>query len=157
MRYQLSATVTMCLLVFVSTRSSYSQSLVEIRPIVDSLQPGVVSMQLERSRHSFLIAPSLLLNLGDVDSAMVRTGTSSRGTPFCELDLRFKSALTDSVYHLTKTYLHKRIAILVDGRFLSAPMIMNPIPWPRLLAQVPSLSDAHKLASKINEELKQSK
>ncbi|RPH38271.1 hypothetical protein EHM92_00370 [bacterium] len=145
--------VSLSLILTLAASQLRSQSLVEVRLAADSVQPGFTKMALAHSSHSYFVAPASLLNLGDVDSASVWTGTSTKGQPDHAFVIHFKSSLTDSVRRLTKTNMHKRLAIIIDGVLVGTPRIINPLTSPKIPAPVPSLAEANKLASRVNRSL----
>jgi hypothetical protein len=133
----------------------HSQSMVEVKYAADSAQAGFTQMKLLHGSRSYYIAPSSLFNLQDVDSAGILTGKTTTGQADQALEIYFKTALTDSIRHLTTAALHKRLAIIVDGKLLGAPMVLNPLPSAKLSIPLPTVAETNKLASQINQAIKE--
>jgi hypothetical protein len=123
--------------------------LVEVRFIENSFHTGVIRMKDNRSnRMLYLSAP--IFSMKDVDSATVYSGYDSKHKPYCDVIIRLKRSLRDSMYRVTERRLHSRIALIVDEK-LRTPEIMNPFREPVVLA--PNLDElqAKDLARRINE------
>ena len=142
-------------LVTVSAGELRSQSMVELKHAADSSQAGFTRMPPLHGSYSYFVAPGSLFNLKDVDSASTWTGKSTDGQPDQALMIHFKTALADSMRHLTTANLHKRLAIVVDGKLLGAPLILAPLRSANLMVPVPTVAEANELASKINHALKE--
>ncbi len=126
--------------------------LVEVRFIETSFHPGVIRMKDNRSnRMLYLSAP--VFGLRDVDSAKVHSDYDSKGKLYCDVIIRLKKSLCDSMYRVTERRLHSRMAFIVDGK-LTTPEIMNPFREPVVLVNNLSEAQAKDLARRINEVTK---
>jgi preprotein translocase subunit SecD len=92
-----------------------------------------------------------LMDYTAIRSATVVTGTSS-GVP--QIDIEFSEVGKELFAAITKENINKRLAIVLDGKLYSAPVIRSEIPGGK--AQITgsfTVEEANKLAAKINEAI----
>jgi preprotein translocase subunit SecD len=92
-----------------------------------------------------------LMDYTAIRSATVVTGTSS-GVP--QIDIEFSELGKELFAAITKENINKRLAIVLDGKLYSAPVIRSEIPGGK--AQITgsfTVEEANKLAAKINEAI----
>jgi preprotein translocase subunit SecD len=142
--------------VFMAVTSSHvnGQSLFEIRPVVDSLQPGAYNTIVEGAPQGVFLGRNVFFTLADIDSASVYTGTTEEGTPMYAVNIAFKQALNDSMRSLTEHRIGQRFAIIVDGKVLATPRILDPLKTARISLSAPTEAEARELAKKIEGALK---
>ncbi|MGA9119001.1 MAG: hypothetical protein WB699_06510 [Bacteroidota bacterium] len=126
------------------------QSAFEIRLVVDSLQLGAYNMIVEGSSQGLFLGRKVLFTLADIDSATVYTGTTEEGTPMYAVNIAFKPSLNDSMKSLTGHHIGDRLAIIMDGKVLATPKILDPIRTARISLSVATEAEARELAKKIN-------
>jgi preprotein translocase subunit SecD len=125
------------------------QPALEIRLIVDSLRHGSLRMANERSHQEVFVEAKPLFVLSDVDSARVYIGSEADGTPLYGVNIQFKPSLNDSMRSLTGHLIGRQLAIIVDGRILATPKILDPIQTARVGLFVTTEAEARELAKKI--------
>lgn len=126
------------------------QSAFEIRLVVDSLQLGAYNMIVEGSSQGLFLGRKVLFTLADIDSATVYTGTTEEGTPMYAVNIAFKPSLNDNMKSLTGHHIGDRLAIIMDGKVLATPKILDPIRTARISLSVATEAEARELAKKIN-------
>jgi hypothetical protein len=92
-----------------------------------------------------------LMDYSAIKSAAVMTSTSS-GAP--QIDIEFSEVGKELFAAITKENINKRLAIVLDGKVYSAPVIRSEIPGG--MAQITGSfteEEARKLADKINEAI----
>ncbi len=89
---------------------------------------GLTEVSLPHSGETFYLYPDVAISNADIASASVIQGSSG---PVVELILTPTGS--EKLARLTEANLKKRIAMLVDGKVVSAPVINAPIPGGRAM------------------------
>jgi preprotein translocase subunit SecD len=93
----------------------------------------------------------VLIDQTDLKSA--RVSTDHFGHP--EIDIALNENGAKRFAEVTRTNLHKRLAIIIDGQLYSAPMIQSEIPGGRaVIVGDFSKDEAKELVKKLNEAVK---
>jgi preprotein translocase subunit SecD len=124
------------------------QSAFEIRPVVDSLQRGAISMADGESGHVFVGAKPFF-SIPDVDSASVFVGKEANGTPLYAVNIALKPSLNDSMRSVSGAHIGRRLAFVVDGRILATPKILDTVQTARVGLFASTEAEARELAKKI--------
>jgi len=131
------------------------QAAFEIRAVVDSLQQGAYNMIVEGSPQGVFLDRKALFTLADIDSATVYAGTSEEGTPMYAVNIAFKPSLNDSMKSLTGHHIGDRLAVIMDGKVLATPKILDPLRTARISLSVATEAEARELAKKISKAMKE--
>jgi preprotein translocase subunit SecD len=100
-------------------------AIFEIRRVVASPAAGVSQMQYtskDGQQMALFIEEKPMLRLLDVDSATADTGPN--GEP--ELRVNLTPGGQKQLAHVTAGWVHQRLAVIVDGKVVDAPMIQAP-------------------------------
>jgi preprotein translocase subunit SecD len=89
---------------------------------------GLTEVSLPRSGETFYLYPDVAISNADIASASVIQGS---GGP--SVELIFTPSGSEKLARLTEANLKKRVAMLVDGGLVSAPVINAPIPGGRAI------------------------
>jgi preprotein translocase subunit SecD len=132
------------------------QLVLEIRPVVDSLEPGARRMIDEQSHREVFVGGNSFFNISDVDSARVYSGSETDGTPLCGVNIVFRQSLCDSMRSLTGHLIGSRLAIILDGELLATPRILDPIQAARVSLSFATKAEATAIARRIKGALEHS-
>jgi preprotein translocase subunit SecD len=132
------------------------QTVLEIRPVVDSLEPGALRMIDEQSRRQVFVGGNVLFSLSDVDSATLYSGRENDGAPLYAVNIVFRHSLSDSMRSLTGHHIGSRLAIILDGKLLASPRILDPIQSARVSLSFATEAEAAAIARRIKGALKHS-
>jgi preprotein translocase subunit SecD len=130
------------------------QSVLEIRPVVDSLERGALKIVDEQSHRSVFVGGKAFFSISDVDSAGVYSGSEADGTPLFGVSIVFRQSLDDSMRSLTGHHVGSRLAIIVDGELLATPKILDPLQAARIGLYFATEAEAASIAKRITGALK---
>ncbi len=94
----------------------------EFRPGSESPGPGLTEMTLAGSERSVYVSEQVVLSNAEVKSARVVSG---QGGP--QVDIVFTETGAERFARATEQSIMKPLAILVDGKLLSAPIVRETI------------------------------
>ena len=94
----------------------------EFRSGSESSGPGLTQMMVPGSENPVYISNDVLLSNADVASARVIQGPNGP-----QIEIQFTKAGAQRFATATQNHLTKPLAILVDGRLLSAPILLEKI------------------------------
>jgi preprotein translocase subunit SecD len=100
-------------------------SKIEFRRAQDEAAPGYTQRQVEGDKESVYVhdQADFLLTPDDVREA--KSVGAERKTP--SIEIRFSDRGSEKMGRLTEEWLEKKLAILVDGRLVAAPVIRSKI------------------------------
>ncbi len=130
------------------------QSAFEIRPVVDSLQPGALKLIDEVSHREVFVGRKAFFSIGDIDSVSAYSGSESDGSPLYGVNIQFRQSLNDSMRSLTGYSIGGRLAILVDGKLIAVPRILDPLRTAHVSVFMTTDAEAKELAEKISKAIK---
>ena len=107
-----------------TTRDQKTSVLLEFRPGSQSPGPGLTKMTVVGSEQTLYISEDVVLGNADVSSSRVVSGVNGR--------LRIKITFTTTTgaerfATATENNVRKPLGILVDGKLISAPIVMEKI------------------------------
>lgn len=96
----------------------------EMRLVLDGAPPaGAVPMVLEDTKETIYVSPEAVITANDVKRARVQKGQLGEPT----IAVSFKVEGANRLAAFTTANVGKRVALVVDGRVVSAPIIATPI------------------------------
>ena len=137
-----------------ATPVAQCQSAFEIRPVVDSLRQRAIRMIEEGSNREVFVGGDVFFNISDVDSVTLYSGKEADGTPLHAVNIALRQSLTDSVRSLTARLVGSRLAIIVGGRIVATPKILDPIQTARFGVFTETDAEAKDLAGRISKAMK---
>jgi hypothetical protein len=94
----------------------------EFRPASEMPGPGLTEMTLSGSEKSFFVSDEVVLSNADVESAQAAMG------PFQpHVEITFTKEGAERFATVTENNLNKPLAIIVSGRLIAAPIVMDKI------------------------------
>ncbi|HEX4118951.1 MAG TPA: hypothetical protein VHX99_09120 [Rhizomicrobium sp.] len=107
---------------------------IEIHAVADCAD-SVAPPQIDPNTHQQIcVAPTMIV--GGPDVTNLRDVTSKSGQNVLEVTLSEKSSST--LFHYTLSRVNHKIAVLIDGKLVSAPILLQPLMGRRF--QIPFLS-----------------
>jgi len=154
---KLSACVA-CGLVLLGGRASFAKQpapgksknpdVLQFRLVEDKEGPDTVAMKLKGKDETLHVNKQVLLNALDVESARA-THDAVRGTP--NISLNFTRDGAKKFAEVTAKNVNRKLAIIVDGQLLSAPIIRTAIEGGKAIIEGDfKLKEAQELVHAIN-------
>jgi len=107
---------------------------IEIHAVADCAD-SIAPLQLDRQSHQEIcVAPTMIV--GGADVTGVRDVTKPNGDDVLQVELSEKASYT--LFHYTLPRVEKKIAVLIDGKLIYAPILEEPLMGRRF--EVPGLS-----------------
>lgn len=131
-----------------------AQSLFEVRAVMDSLRPDAYHVIAEGSQQGVYLGAKALFTLKDIDSVSLYTGPTGEGTPMNAVNITLRPSLNDSMRSLTAHSIGHRLAVLVDGKIVATPRILDPLKTARLSVSFATEAEARALMQKIQAAVK---
>ena len=103
-------------------RSQHAPVTLEFRPGSQSPGPGLTKMTVPGSERTVYVSDDVLLSNADVESAHTVSGPSGP-----QIEIVFTKAGAKRFTKATEQNIMKPLAILVDGKLLSAPIVREKI------------------------------
>jgi preprotein translocase subunit SecD len=134
MRFCFAAAIVMLGATFVPAAAA-DRPDIEIHAVADCAD-SVAPPQVDPNTHQEIcVAPTMIV--GGLDVTGMR-GVTARGMDMLEVELSEKASAT--LFHYTLSRVSHRIAILVDGKLVSAPILEQPLISRKF--QIPGFSKA---------------
>jgi preprotein translocase subunit SecD len=106
-----------------TTRDQKTSVLLEFRPGSQSPGPGLTKMTVVGSEQTVYISKDVVLGNADVSSSRVVSGVNGR----LRIKITFTTTGAERFAAATENNVRKPLGILVDGKLISAPIVMEKI------------------------------
>lgn len=107
---------------------------IEIHAVADCADSIAPPQRDPQSHQEICVAPTMIV--GGPDVIGVRDVTAQRGPDVLEVDLSEKAS--SMLFRYTSSRVRQRIAVLIDGKLIDAPIVLQPLMSRRL--SIPGLS-----------------
>ncbi len=120
--------------------------IIQFRLIENAQGPDTVAMNLKGKNETLHVNKKVLLDALDVEGAKVVAGTG--GAP--RVSVSFTTRGAKKLAEITGKNIGRRLAVIVKGQLLSAPVIRAKILGPALIEGDFTHKQAHELAAALN-------
>lgn len=129
-----------------------TQSIFQVRLVVDAASDGTEQLAYKDKDGQTLmldVQKTPVLDLNDIESAEVVTEDTPSGQPQVRIMLTPQGR--ERLEEVSEQAIHKRLAIVIDGKVYAAPMIQAKLTSDYIpIGDVPTEEQAKDIAGKIN-------
>jgi preprotein translocase subunit SecD len=124
-----------------------SGKVFQIRPV--SSKPSSKSIKmLDRNGDEYFVLNDVLASDSDLERAYISEETNIKGA--FRIIIFFKKMKAYKLYDLTKKYTGQNVAIILDNKLITAPIIFEPLKGDSFAITSFTYSEAKKIAERLN-------
>ncbi len=138
-----------------TVKETIDKTYIQVRLIDTNRSDSLSVMELIYSEKQFALKPEVLLSLSDIKRATI--SQTSNASPYTTLLLHCNPEGSEKFRTISRTYLKKRIGIIIDEKLVGVPIIVSeirngiiPIPIKRPQESVDQMAkEINRLISKL--------